>query len=105
MDFSEDKNQKSSDWGFNFGGFNVGDGILQQQKSISKNEIEQSRSTNKNLEKATNLLDEISKEEKSGYKAEINKGKVLHQEVDSSSKSIDKNKGKENRENLSKKSS
>jgi len=57
------------------------------------------------LEKATNLLDEISKEEKSGYKAEINKGKVLHQEVDSSSKSIDKNKGKENRENLSKKSS
>jgi hypothetical protein len=30
------------------------------------------------LEKATNLLDEISKEEKSGYKAEINKGKVLH---------------------------
>jgi hypothetical protein len=37
------------------------------------------------------LLDEISKEEKSGYKAEINKNKVLHQEVDSSSKSFEKN--------------
>ena len=57
------------------------------------------------MEKATNLLDDISKEEKSGYKAEINKNKVLHQEVDSSSKSFEKNQRKENKEILSKKSS
>jgi chromatin remodeling complex protein RSC6 len=43
---------------------NVGEGILGKG-------VESDQKTNKNIEKANSLLDELSREEKSGFKAEI----------------------------------
>ena len=43
----------------------IGDGIVSGQKAKSNNK------TDKHIEKANSLLDDLSREEKSGFKAEI----------------------------------
>jgi hypothetical protein len=48
---------------------NVGDGILGKDKSSASPQLETKQ--NKNIQKATSLLDELSREEQTGFKAEI----------------------------------
>jgi len=49
--------------------FSVGEGIAPPDKTPPKDKV--GTTTDKHLEKATSLLDELSREERSGYKAEI----------------------------------
>lgn len=63
VQFSEEKQSK------NIAPISVGDGILGKQDPSPHQE--KSSKANKNIEKATSLLDELSREERSGFKAEI----------------------------------
>lgn len=64
VDFSEEKRDAR---GIGLAPLSVGEGIAAPDKSPPK----PGTTTDKHLEKATSLLDELSREERSGYKAEI----------------------------------
>jgi len=60
LDFSNEKKEP-------LGSLKMGEGILPPERSPPQNEGP--TTTEKNLEKASSLLDELSREEKSGFKA------------------------------------
>ena len=65
IQFSDEKNDQDIDQPSALG---IGDGIVSGQKTKSNNK------TDKHIDKANSLLDELSREEKSGFKAEIASG-------------------------------
>lgn len=65
IQFSDEKNDQSDG---DQPAFQIGDGIVSGQKSKSNNKAE------RHIDKANSLLDELSREEKSGFKAEIASG-------------------------------
>ena len=64
IQFSDEKDEPSDQQQ----ALGIGDGIISGQKSKSNNKAE------RHIDKANSLLDELSREEKSGFKAEIGSG-------------------------------
>jgi hypothetical protein len=60
VQFSEEKNSR------HIAPLSIGEGIMSKEKSPPH-----ANTTDKHLEKANSLLDELSREEKSGFKAEF----------------------------------
>mmetsp|Transcript_34051 Transcript_34051/g.52335 ORF Transcript_34051/g.52335 Transcript_34051/m.52335 type:complete len:98 (+) Transcript_34051:504-797(+) len=83
MDFSNEK-QSPAPLGA-IGNLQMGEGILPPERSLPK--LEGPTTADKNIERANSLLEEMSREEKSGFKAEIGE---LHSRIEklSSHKSL-----------------
>lgn len=71
VQFSEEKNSKS------IAPLSIGEGILPKDRSPAD---ERKTEAEKHLDKANSLLDELSREEKSGFKAEIGLNSKLQDE-------------------------